>query len=159
MEIDFKEIIKGKIVFVGIGNTLKGDDGCGPVFIEKIKGKVKAVCIDAGATPENYTGKIIKEKPDTIILIDAVHLDKKPGEYEIVQKSDIEKHGFTTHDISPNIVIEYLEKETNAQIYMIGIQPLSLNLGEPVSEPVVQAINEITRLIEEIFEKLKADTR
>ena len=32
-----KDILKGKVVIVGIGNTLKGDDGFGPAVIEQLR--------------------------------------------------------------------------------------------------------------------------
>ena len=37
MKSVLKEIFKGKIVIVGVGNTLRGDDGFGPMLIEKLK--------------------------------------------------------------------------------------------------------------------------
>ena len=39
---------KGKVVIVGIGNLLRGDDGFGPALIERLSGNVEARCIDAG---------------------------------------------------------------------------------------------------------------
>ena len=136
-----------KIVILGIGNPLRGDDGLGPALIGRLSGKVKAVCFDAGSAPENYAGKIVKEKPDTILIVDALHFGKKPGEYELLKKDDIAKCGFTTHDISPNMFIEYLEKETGANIIFLGVQPASLKMGEGLSEPVKQALNEIEKAL------------
>ena len=149
----FKNILKGKVIIVGIGNILRGDDGLGPVFIErlilrlqegaKLKGKMELVCFDAGTTPENYAGKIIKEKPGTILIVDALHLGKNPGDYEILKKEDIAKCGLTTHDLSPNMFIDYLEKETKANIYMLGVQPEAIKMNTGLSEPVIQALNKI----------------
>ena len=149
----FKNILKGKVIIVGIGNILRGDDGLGSVFIErltsrlrggiKLKGKMEFVCFDAGTTPENYAGKIIKEKPDTILIVDALHLGKNPGDYEILKKEDIAKCGLTTHDLSPNMFIDYLEKETKANIYMLGVQPEAIKMNTGLSEPVIQALNKI----------------
>ena len=64
-----------KIVLVGIGNPLRGDDGFGPALIAALDGQVRAVCIDAGTAPESYAGKIIKENPDTVVFVDAADLD------------------------------------------------------------------------------------
>jgi len=145
----FKDILRGKVVIVGIGNPLRGDDNFGPAIIEKLKGNTKAVCIDAGTAPENYTGKIIKENPDTILIVDAVHLDLSPGEYDILKPSEIVKSGFTTHDISPRMFLEYLEKETNANIYFLGVQPENVSFGNEMSENVKKTLKEITVLIKE----------
>ena len=144
-----KDILKGKIVIVGIGNTLRADDGFGPALVEKLTGKVNAVCLDAGSAPENYTGKIVKEKPDTILLVDALHLGFAPGKYEILKKDQILKSGFSTHDISPYMFIDYLEKQTEADIYMLGVQPENLSFGQEMSTSVKRALNKITALIKE----------
>ena len=107
------------------------------------------VCIDAGSAPENYTGKITKENPDTILIVDAVHLDLSPGEYDILKPSEIVKSGFTTHDISPRMFLEYLEKETNANIYFLGVQPENVSFGNEMSENVKKTLKKITVLIKE----------
>jgi hydrogenase 3 maturation protease len=140
-------IIKGKTVFLGVGNVLRGDDGFGPALIERIRGNVDAVCIDAGSAPENYAGKIIKEAPDTVIIVDAAHLGRKSGEYEILKKEDIARAGFTTHDQSPDMFIGYLEANTEADIYMLAVQPEKVLFGEDMSASVKKAIEEITRAI------------
>jgi hydrogenase 3 maturation protease len=154
-----QNIFRGKVVIVGIGNILRGDDGLGPALIERLsqllhagarlKGNAGAVCLDVGNAPENYAGKIVKEKPDTILIIDALHLAKRPGEYEILVKGDISRCGLTTHDISPTMFLEYLEQETGADILVLGIQPENLKMGDGLSEPVKQALRQIEeRLIE-----------
>ena len=66
----FLPVLRGKTVIVGMGNPLRGDDGFGPALIERLRGKVSATCIDAGIAPENYVGRIVKETPDTILLVD-----------------------------------------------------------------------------------------
>ena len=151
MENRFTGLLKGKVIIIGIGNILRGDDGFGPLLIEKLVGKVDAHCIDAGTAPESYIGKIIKERPDTVLILDAVHLDRPAGEYDILRKSDIIKTGFTTHDISPGLFIEHLENETRADIYMLGIQPARLSLGEEMSEEVKTALDNITEQITEVI--------
>ncbi len=152
MKNKLKNILKGKIIIIGIGNVLRGDDGFGPLLIERIKDNVNAVCIDAGSAPENYAGKITKLKPDTILIVDAVHLGLKPGEYEILKKNDINKSGFTTHTLSPVMFIEYLEKEINANIYIIGIQPENTSFGEEISGNVAETLK---KLSESIIESVK----
>ncbi len=140
-----KDILKGKVVIVGIGNVLKGDDGFGPALIERLNGKMNALCIDAGTAPENYTGKIVKAEPDTILLVDAAHLDLEPGRYRILKPDEILKSGFTTHDMSPRMFMEYIGSRTKAAIYMLGIQPEKISLGDEMSETVKKTLDEIAR--------------
>ena len=146
----FKDILKGKVVIVGIGNTLKGDDAFGPLLADMLNGKTNALTINAGSAPENYTGKILKENPDTVLLVDAVHLEKQAGQYEILEREDILKSGFTTHDLSPRMFMDYLEKRTKAKIYMLGVQPEKISLGDEMSEPVKRALEKIAKEIQKV---------
>jgi len=147
----FKSIINGKTVFLGIGNILRGDDGFGPILVEKLKGRINAVCINAENTPENYIGKIVKENPDTIIIIDAVHINLEPGQFEIINPLHLLNTGFSTHDISLVKLIKYLKLEINSKIYLLGIQPGSLRLGDGLSENVKNALRLLESMIIEAF--------
>jgi len=143
----FKNILKKKCVIVGVGNPLKGDDGIGPALVERLQGRIEGTCINSESAPENYTGKIKRENPDTILIVDAVHLGRSPGEYEILEKDDLLTGGLTTHALSPAMFIEYLENETKANIYLLGIQPESLKFGEPLSEKLEKTLALLTELI------------
>ena len=149
MENKFNDILKGKTVIVGIGNILRLDDAFGPALIEKLEGKVPAVCIDAGSAPENYVGVIGREKPDTVLIVDAVYLGLKPGQYRILAADELSRAGLTTHDISPSMFIEYLKERTEADIYILGVQPVRVALGEGLSHKMKEALEEISKLIME----------
>jgi hydrogenase 3 maturation protease len=149
MENIFLPILRGKTVIVGIGNSLRGDDGFGPALIEQIQGKVGCICIDAGSAPEKFLGVIVKEEPDTILFVDAADLDLEPGQYRILEPVDIVKCGLTTHDMSSRMLIEFLENQTKANILMLGVQPQHLSLGEAMSQCLTETLDEIQMLIQE----------
>jgi len=140
--------VQGKCVIVGIGNTLRGDDGFGPALIERLRGKVNATCIDAGSAPENYAGRIVKEDPDTVLLVDVVQMGLEPGQYRILQTEHILECGMSTHDASCRLLIEFIENQTKADILMLGIQPQSTSLGEAMSGRLLEALDEIENLIQ-----------
>ncbi|MCQ9205322.1 MAG: hydrogenase 3 maturation endopeptidase HyCI [Omnitrophica bacterium] len=146
----FKDILKGKVVIVGVGNTLRRDDGFGPILIEKLGSNNNLVCFDVGTSPENYMGRIIKEKPGTILIVDCIHLEKQAGDYDILDSSEIVKSGFTTHDLSPKMFLDYLSLETKASIYLLGIQPQDVSFGEGMSKELNSTLKEITKLLMEI---------
>jgi len=148
MKRDFNDILKGKIVVVGIGNIIKGDDGFGPRLIERLKNKVGATCIDTGSSPENYTRKIAKENPDTILLVDAAHINLPPGEYEILSPQDILKGGFSTHDISLTMFIDYLKTMTKANIFLLGVEPKNISIGDDMSDSVKKTLDEVSKILE-----------
>ena len=142
-----QQSLKGKVVIVGIGHPLRGDDALGPCLIKRLEGHIDALCIDAGSAPENYLGKIIKASPEVVLFIDAVDFNKEPGYYKVLEQEEILKTGFTTHDLSPKMLIEYLATQTKAQIYLLGVQPKDLELGQELSGPVQKALTELEGLL------------
>ena len=151
MKKEIAQLFLGKTVILGIGHPLRGDDACGPVLIERLQGRIPAPCFDGGSAPENYLGKIVKEAPDVILLIDAVDLGEAPGAYKIMDQAEILQSGFTTHDLSPRMMMEYLSSQTKAEIFLLGIQPQELTLGKELSGPVKKAVDDIERSIREVF--------
>jgi len=149
MENLFQPVLRGKTVIVGIGNPLRGDDGFGPALIERLCGKVSATCIDAGNTPENYVGRIVKEAPDTILLVDVAHLGLEPGQYRLLEPDDIVRSGLTTHDMSSHMLIAFLQDQTQATIVMLAVQPQQVLLGESMSACVTATLYTIEKQLQE----------
>lgn len=136
LEEKIRKLLKGRIVYMGMGNILRGDDGIGPKLVEVLREK-GAEAVDAGTVPENYVGPVKRLEPDTIVMIDAVHLDREPGSVELLKRDEIlENSGFSTHSLSPVLVMERLESETGAVVFMLAIQPGTLKLGDPLSPAV-----------------------
>jgi hydrogenase 3 maturation protease len=157
---NIKKRLKGKIVIIGVGNYLRGDDGAGPEFILNLKARIKRyenstpppnslklgdqlVLMNVQEVPENYLGKIIEHKPDTIVLVDAVDLGSPPGTIKIVEQNALLDEGFTTHNASLRLTIQYLKEISKANIFLLGIQPENINMNVRLSQPVIKAIKEI----------------
>ena len=143
----FRSIIQGKTLFFGIGSTLRGDDGIGPLLVQRLQGNINAVCINAENAPEKFIGKIIKEKPDTLIIVDAVHLSATPGSFDILRPEEIQNACFSTHDIPMGMLIEQIQAEITAKIHVIGVQPQSVALGIGLSEKVSQTLDSLCEMI------------
>ena len=141
---DFKSRLKGKVVILGIGNTLRSDDGAGSVLTSRIKGKTPFVVFDAQESPENYLEKIIQEKPDTVVIIDAVDFGGKPGEFKFLQAQDIKTVNlFATHNASISLTINYLQNNLKADIIILIIQPKNINFGDKLSREVADTLDEL----------------
>ena len=147
MEKIFPDIIYEKTILVGIGNPLRGDDGFGPALVQRLQGKVNLACIDVGNAPENHLGRIIKEEPDLVLLVDVADLGLDPGQYRILQPAEILKCGLTTHDMSSRMMIEFLQNQTQANIIMLAVQPENISLGEQISECLNKTLDEIELLM------------
>jgi hydrogenase 3 maturation protease len=119
-----KAHLSGKVVILGIGNTLRQDDGIGSLIASRIKDKVPYIVYDSGSTPENYLGKIIKDKPDSIVIIDAVDFGGTPGEFYEIEGTELETANiYSTHNASLSLAINYLKNNLKADIIALIIQP------------------------------------
>ncbi len=143
--ISLKDILKGKIVTLCLGNIDRGDDGVGPHIAGLLKGKVSYEVIDAGVAPENYTGVIKRAKPDTIIIIDAIHFEGRAGEVRIFSGAELCSGKISTHDVSPKLLIEYLASSTDANIYIVGIKPGSNKFGQGLSREVAKTAQSLAK--------------
>ena len=136
--------VKGKVVIVGIGNELRGDDGFGPYLAEGLRGRVGAKVINSGVSLENYYNPIVKERPDVIILLDSIDFNGPIGEIAVFEKGDILKVGLSTHTMSPRFFIEYMESSIKADIILIGVKPANTSMGEGLSGDVKAAADHLS---------------
>ena len=143
-----------KLIVLGIGNEVKSDDGVGPLIIKKLKDEnienKNLLFIDAKTVPENFTGKIRKEKPTHLILVDACLMDLQPGEMKIVNKYDFANIGISTHSMSLSFFVRFLEKDTKINIIFVGIEPETMDFGE-VTPKVEKAADEFIKTLKGII--------
>lgn len=132
-----------KLIVLGVGNELKCDDGVGPFIIKKLKEEnienKSLLFINAETVPENFTGKIRKEKPTHLIIVDACLMGGEPGDMKIVNKYEFANIGISTHSMSLSFFVRYLEKDTDFGIIFVGIEPESMDWAENPTEKVESA--------------------
>jgi len=138
-------------VIVGIGNTLKGDDGAGPLVCEQLRGKVCAEVIDAGTVPENYIRKIIKKAPQNLLIIDAIDFAASAGTINIFKPEQLDSFVLSTHTLSPRLFVDMVCGNIQVDVYFVGVQPAQMQLGQPQSEQVNESIQWLAGTLAEIF--------
>jgi hydrogenase 3 maturation protease len=145
--------LKGRVVLLGVGNRIRGDDAAGPELIEILKKKPPDIekpifLFDGGELPENYLIPIVNLKPNIVIIVDAVDFGGRPGAIKLFPIRQIPQGSFSTHRLSLRFLGSYLEKETEAKIFVLGIQPKSVNLGEKLSLKVKKALRDLANFFE-----------
>ncbi|MEW6101240.1 MAG: hydrogenase maturation protease [Candidatus Omnitrophota bacterium] len=136
-----KSHLKGRVVIVGIGNTLRSDDGIGSILALRLQNKIPFTVYDAAESPENYLGKIIRDNPDTLLIIDAVDFGGRPGEFRIWEGADLETVNlFSTHNASLALAINYLQSHIRADIIILIIQPKDISFGDNLSPQIQKAL-------------------
>lgn len=141
----------GLTVILTIGNLLRSDDGIGPYIASALTDAKDLKIIDAGYTPENCIDKVTALKPKRIIIIDAADFEGVAGEVRLVDREHIPETSLSTHMISLKVIASLLEKDTQAQIKFLGIQPVTVEFKEGLSEEVKETADEIITAIKEGF--------
>ena len=127
------------MIILGIGNELKYDDGVGPFVISKLNDidlDDDILLINAQTVPENFTGKIRKENPSHIIIVDACLMGLNPGDYKIVNSEEFTNIGISTHSMSLSYFVRFLNQDN---VIFLGIEPKSLELIDQDSLGIVRA--------------------
>lgn len=137
--------LAGKVVIMGIGNTLKSDDAAGSCLAQRLAGKTPWTVYDAGSSPENYLGKIIKDRPDNIVIIDAADFSGRPGEYRLMEGPAARTTNmFSTHNASISLSVNYLQNSLQkVEILLLLIQPKSLAFGDKMTPEVCAGVDKL----------------
>jgi hydrogenase 3 maturation protease len=144
-----------RVVLLGIGNELQGDDAAGLLVIRALTARLGSsptvLTLEGGVAPENFTGKIRKFKPDLVLFVDAADLGADAGSVEWVRLDQIDGFSASSHILPLSVLAKFIIADTGCEVGVLGIQPQSLELGEDVSEPVQKAINS---LADDLYQQL-----
>ena len=138
-------------IILGIGNTLKADDGVGPFVCQQLLDKISVEVIDAFTVPENYIGVIAKKSPDNLIVIDAIDFNAQPGTIKIFKPDELSAISLSTHSISPRLFVDMICRDADIKVYFLGIQPTDTSLGKSLSEPVKKGADILVSILTELF--------
>lgn len=149
-----------KVAVLGIGSELISDDAAGMLVVRQLKDlfrpkKNKNFRVFLGhSAPENLTGRIKKFCPTHLLIIDAADFGAKAGNIHFIDSDDIGGVAFSTHRLPTKILADYLKKELNCKIDVVGIQPKALLFCAPVSEEIKEAASKLSSAIKEAFNSL-----
>ncbi len=137
-----------KILVLGIGNTLLGDEGAGVHAVRHLRGCLaeskNVELLDGGTLGFMLAGPIAEA--DGMIVIDAAQLDSLPGTVAVLQGAEMERFlggpRRSVHEVSliDLLTAARLTDSLPARRALVGIQPASLDWNETLSEPVARAV-------------------
>jgi len=157
-----KEIVQAKIVILGIGNLLLGDEGIGIHFVRMLNEEsldyANLEIIDGGICPEFAS---FVEDAHKLIIVDAVKGGKKPGTIyhfgiddvmmDLPMKLSLHQMGV----IDSLKMLRLVGKEPKDTI-IIGIEPKNINCGLELSPEVKKGLAELRKIV--VQEIKKADS-
>lgn len=132
-----------KILFVGIGNLLRQDDGAGVYISTRIRERENIKVITPEVSIENYIGKINSIDHDTLVVIDCVDMKRPAGSFDLIPVERVDDMTFNTHNISLKKLSEFFRNE----LLILAIQPATIAFGENLSYIVHESCDKIIELI------------
>ncbi|UCE74029.1 MAG: hydrogenase maturation protease [Methanomassiliicoccales archaeon] len=128
---DMPEYHNKSIIIFGCGNVLFGDDGFGPVVVEELLSKYNIpehVCvINAGLSVRELLFNITldEQRPDTIIIVDAVDFGKEKGEIFEIDLDELPENkidDFSMHQIPTSNLLRELRDLCGVDVRILSCQ-------------------------------------
>jgi len=143
-----------RILILGLGNPLLGDEGIGVRVVEELKGLELpdgVVVVEGGTTGLGLIG--LMEGYERVIIVDAADMGHPPG--RVVRFTPLEvqlktaEAPLSLHQIGLEEVLALAEalEVAPAELVIIGIQPSQVEVGAGLSPEVERAIPQIIRII------------
>jgi hydrogenase 3 maturation protease len=149
---ELQERISGKrILILGVGNRLRGDDGVGSYLVKRLKKKLSIPMIDASDVPENYIGPIESSGANLVLIVDAADFGASPGEIALIELDQLKDVGGSTHTANLSLLFKVIPKEKRPDALLVAIQPASTETGRGLSEAVRDSLDGLEHLFIQLF--------
>jgi coenzyme F420 hydrogenase subunit delta len=160
--MEIPEIYTKRVVVLGCGNVLFGDDGFGPAAVEYIQKNhtlpEDACVVDAGTAAGKllFTMLVSEQRPEKLIVIDAFNVGKNPGEIFELSIEDLPKNkvaDFSLHRF-PSANLLKLLREEGVDITILACQVERIpELVEPGLSSRIEKT--LPKVAERVLEKIK----
>jgi hydrogenase maturation protease len=132
-----------KILIVGVGNLLRGDDGVGHWIVKTLRRNFRLPstvgALAVGDSPESFSEDVHRATPSFLLFIDAADLGAAPGEIHVLPLEDTGLGFPSTHGLPLKLVLRAYD--VRAEGYLLAIQPAQLKVDAPLS-PAVRTAGE-----------------
>ena len=142
-----------KVLILGIGNRLRGDDAVGSILAERLSKKLDIPIIDAGDVPENYLGPIEASGADLVLVLDAADLGVRPGDLSLIEMNRLKDMGVSTHATNLALLFKVIPQARRPDAVLVAIQPEQTGAGLGLSRSVDIVMKGLERLLVQLFKK------
>ena len=144
-----------RVLIVGIGNQLLGDEGVGLHIIDKLSQITLPPyvdIIDCGCDLYNVVSYL--NRAQKVIIVDAICAEGKPGDIYRFDYSELKAaqakissvHQLGGVDVLDLLMLVY-PCLNNCEITMIGIEPKTIKLGTNLSKEAIESMANVIRLV------------
>ncbi len=141
--------LRGRVCWVGLGNTDHSDDGFGVYLAERLFEAGFPDVVIAGNAPDRYMGEITARGFDHVVFIDAVEFAGSAGSAIFVNASEIVSRfpQISTHKISLSLLAQWIEGSGKARAWLLGVQPRSIARGEKLTPTLQTTLTALFELL------------
>ena len=159
----YRELLTKKVLILGCGNVLMGDDGFGPAVIERLQQGYDlpddAHAEDVGTSVRDllFNITLLAGRPERIILLDAVDVPgHEPGDvFEISVDTIPEKKviDYSFHQFPTTNLLKEIQEECGVEIHIVVAQisgepdEVKPGLSKPMRVAVSRAADEVMALL------------
>jgi len=149
-------LLDARIVILGCGNMLYGDDVFGSLVIgllqrDPVAHGVKYIDVGTGG-PRLLNLFNTRASPPKVIIIDTAILGKAPGTITVVRsdKMPAQITGQTTHGMK----LGYEIREYSGECYLVLCEPKHLTFGKAPSKQLYTALEEARSRVNELIKEM-----
>ena len=140
-----QESLRGRVCFLGLGNTNYGDDGIGVRLAGELIDAGMPDVVIAGNTPEAFIGRIAEQRFDHLVFLDAVDFGGEPGSVVFLNADEIAARfaQISTHKISLDLLARQVEANGTTRTWLLGVQPASLRCRTSTVTTTLEDLGEL----------------
>jgi len=157
------EYLKKRVLILGVGNMLFGDDGFGPATVDYMLKNCKipddVYVMDAGISAGEllFTIALSQERPKKIIVIDAVDLKKRHGEIFEISIDELPENktsDFSLHLFPSTNLLKEIRDQLGVKVTILACQAgkipklVSPGLSKPIQKSIPKAAKVALELAE-----------
>ncbi len=149
-----------KVAVIGLGNTLRRDDGIGVIVLESLLREYKeegAVYLNFGSASFGLLNHI--PEYDAVLLIDGINAGLAAGDVKIFELKDVVRvscdSALSSHELDLRNLFELMQAlGLTTAVYVAGIQIQDVSFGEGLTEPLATNLAAIIGTINTFINQL-----
>lgn len=142
-----------RVVLMGVGNPMRGDDGVGVAIIQLLQDMdlPGVLLLNAETVPESFLGNVESHEPTHVLLVDAANFGGRPGETRLIDSQHIGGQAVSTHKLPLTLSMTYIEKSLGIRVLLLGVQPKTVAFGEEMTPELVEASVRIAETLHKLL--------
>lgn len=159
MRTDRRGARRPRILALGLGNLLLGDDGAGVHAVRRLnKARLPGVlAVDAGTGVLDALHLI--ERADCLLAVDALRAGGAPGTLYALALDGVRDDGVrhSAHELSLLAALRMARRQPR-EIVVLGIEPGRIDFGEQLSQPVARTLPRLVAAARRVIEGWRTGT-